>query len=101
MKYKLDKEEKEILDAFERVLLRDGAHKISVMSISREAGVAKTLIYKYFDGLSGLIKTWINERHGWPDLTDLYADDLAPAFADNDNWLISPDRRSEAESGKI
>jgi AcrR family transcriptional regulator len=78
-----EKTEAKILDAFERVLLRDGAHNVSVMSVSREADVAKTLIYKYFDGLSGLIKTWINERHGWPDLTDLYADDLAPAFADN------------------
>ena len=78
-----EKTEAKILDAFERVLLRDGAHNVSVMSVAREAEVAKTLIYKYFDGLSGLIKTWINERHGWPDLTDLYTDDPAPAFADN------------------
>ena len=44
-----EKTEEEILNALERVLLRDGAHNISVMSISREAQVAKTLIYKYFD----------------------------------------------------
>jgi AcrR family transcriptional regulator len=75
--------EAKILDAFERTLLRDGANNISVMSVSREAGVAKTLIYKYYGGLVGLIKTWIDERHGWPDLSDLYGEDQGPAFDDN------------------
>jgi AcrR family transcriptional regulator len=77
------KTEAKILDAFERVLLRDGAHNISVMSVSREAKVAKTLIYKYFGGLVGLIKTWLNQRERWPDLRELYADDQAPAFNEN------------------
>jgi AcrR family transcriptional regulator len=65
------------------VLLRDGAHKVSVMSVSREADVAKTLIYKYFDGLVGLIKTWLDRRQQWPDLRDLYAEEPTAGYADN------------------
>jgi len=75
--------EEKILDGFERVLLRDGAHRLSVVSISREAGVAKTLIYKYFGGLVGLIKTWLVERRRWPDLKDLYTNVQVPAYNDN------------------
>ena len=77
-----ERTEEKILDAFERVLLRDGAHNISVLSISREAGVAKTLIYKYFDGLVGLIKAWFVRRKRWPELKELNPDQ-APAFRDN------------------
>ena len=75
--------EEKILDAFERVMLRDGAHRISVLSISREAGVAKTLIYRYFDGLVGLIKEWFVRRRRWPELHELYADEQAQAFSEN------------------
>ncbi len=78
-----EKTEEAILDAFERVLLRDGAHKISVMSISREGDVAKTLIYKYFDGLVGLIKTWVERRKIWPDLTEIFAADDIVNYNDN------------------
>ena len=78
-----EKTEEEILDAFERVLLREGAHNVSVMSISREAQVAKTLIYKYFGGLVGLIGIWAIRREVWPNLVELFSDTSPADFADN------------------
>ena len=56
------KTETALLDAFEAVLIRDGASDVTVQAIADEAGVAKTLIYKYFDGIEGLIKTWAEQR---------------------------------------
>jgi hypothetical protein len=51
-----------IIDAFERVLLRDGASKIAINEIAREAGVSKPMIYDYFGGLGGVLIAW-NKKH--------------------------------------
>jgi hypothetical protein len=47
-----------IIAAFEKVLLRDGAAKIAINAIAREAKVAKPMIYDYFGGLGGLLIAW-------------------------------------------
>jgi len=61
-----------LIDAFETVLIRDGAGNVTVQAIAKEAGVAKTLIYKYFDGIEGLIKTWAGEREIFLPLNELF-----------------------------
>ena len=43
-----------IIDAFERVLLRDGVAGVGINAIVAEAGVGKGLIYHHLDGLEGL-----------------------------------------------
>jgi len=66
--------EQSILDAFETVLSREGAAGVTVQAIANEAGVAKTLIYKYFHGLEGLIKAWANQREIFLPLEELFPD---------------------------
>ena len=63
-----------ILDAFETVLIRDGAGCVTMQAIAAEAGAAKTLIYKYFDGMEGLIKAWANQREIFVPLEELFPD---------------------------
>ncbi len=63
---KRQKSEEVILDAFERTLIRDGLHKIGVNAVMREAGLAKPLLYDYFDDLNGLAKAWVARRGIWP-----------------------------------
>ncbi len=53
-----------IIAAFERVLLRDGASKLAINEIAREAGVSKPMIYDYFGGLGGVLIAW-NKKHAF------------------------------------
>lgn len=71
--------ETSILDAFETVLVRDGASAVTVQAVAAEAGVAKTLIYKYFDGMAGLIKEWADQREIFLPLEELFPDPAAAA----------------------
>ena len=55
-----------ILDAFERVLARDGMRRLTVNAVVEEAGVGKPLLYRYFGGLNGLVAAWGERRRFWP-----------------------------------
>lgn len=71
--------ESALLSAFESVLLRDGAASVTVQAVATEAGVAKTLIYKYFEGMEGLIKAWARQREIFLPLEELFPDPGAAA----------------------
>ena len=63
-----------LLNAFETVLIREGAGGVTVQAIAKEAGAAKTLIYKYFKGIEGLIKAWAQQREIFLPLEELFPD---------------------------
>lgn len=68
-----------LLDAFEAVLIRDGAAEVTVHAVAAEAQVAKTLIYRYFDGIGGLINVWASRRNVFVPLAELFPDPVASA----------------------
>lgn len=68
-----------IMDAFETVLLRAGAAGVTVQAVAQEAGVAKSLIYKYFEGMDGLIKAWAKQREIFLPIKELFPDPEAAA----------------------
>lgn len=45
-----------IVEAAQRLLLRDGWAALNVQSLAAEAGVDRKLIYRYFDGVDGVIE---------------------------------------------
>ncbi len=55
-----------ILDAVERLAVRDGFESCGVNAIAQEAGVDKVLIYRYFGGVDGLLSAAIADRAAWP-----------------------------------
>lgn len=55
-----------LLDAVERLAIRDGFEACGVNAIAQEAGVDKVLIYRYFGGIDGLLSTVVAERAAWP-----------------------------------
>jgi AcrR family transcriptional regulator len=71
--------ETKLLDAFEAVLIREGAGDVTVQAVAAEAQVAKTLIYRYFDGMGGLIKAWAQQRDIFVPLGELFPDPEASA----------------------
>jgi AcrR family transcriptional regulator len=70
-----------LLEAFEIVLVREGVGNVTVQAVADEANVAKTLIYRYFDGIGGLIKAWASERDVFVPLAELFPDPQASARA--------------------
>ncbi|WP_299592258.1 TetR/AcrR family transcriptional regulator [uncultured Microbulbifer sp.] len=70
-----------LLDACERLLVRDGPDGIGVNNVVEEAGVGKELIYRYFGGLPGLVKAWLLRSANWPTALELVGGDVQ-AFAE-------------------
>jgi len=68
--------EDKLLNAAGRVLARDGFIKLGVNAVAREAGVDKVLIYRYFDGLDGLIKAYARQGDFWPNFDELMGEPM-------------------------
>ena len=66
-----------LLDACERVLLTHGPDGIGVNNVVEEAGVGKQLLYRYFDGLPGLVTAWLERSANWPTADELVGPDRA------------------------
>lgn len=56
-----------ILDAFERVITRDGVAAANPTSIMTEAGFSKPLLYDYFGNMAGLAAAWAERESIWPN----------------------------------
>jgi AcrR family transcriptional regulator len=67
-------------DACEKLLLSHGPDGIGVNNVVKEAGVGKQLLYRYFEGLPGLVTAWLERRANWPTADDLVGGDRE-AFA--------------------
>lgn len=71
-----------LLDALERVLQRDGLRNLTVNAIVDAAGVGKPLLYRYFGGLSGLVRAYGERRGPWTGIQQGLGG--APPGADGD-----------------
>lgn len=60
-----------ILTAVGEVLAEEGYQAIGVNRIAKQAGVAKTLIYRYFGGLEGLIQAYGETDSFWPSVDEI------------------------------
>jgi len=69
--------EQKLVAALETVILRDGFEKLGINRIADEAGVGKDLIYRYFDGLPGLVNHWVSESANWPSAAELIGSESA------------------------
>ena len=72
---KREETKQKLVEALEEVVLRDGFEKLGINRIADEAGVGKDLIYRYFDGLPGLVNHWVNESANWPSAEELIGSD--------------------------
>jgi AcrR family transcriptional regulator len=57
--------ERAILKALEDQLCETGMAGVGINVVARRAGVSKELIYRYFDGLPGLMLAWMQEQDFW------------------------------------
>lgn len=68
--------EKKLIAAAGRVLARDGFKALGVNAVAREAGVDKVLIYRYFNGLPGLMRGYAKLGDFWPSVDELLGEPI-------------------------
>lgn len=57
--------ERQILQALEAQILETGMGGVGINAVAKRAGVSKELIYRYFDGMHGLLLAWMQEQDFW------------------------------------
>lgn len=67
--------EHRILKALESLLLNDGFPAVGINAIARQAGCDKVLIYRYFDGLDGLLQRFADDNDLWWTLDEIFHSD--------------------------
>lgn len=65
-----------LIQAVGKVLAEVGFQRLGVNMVAREAGVDKKLIYRYFNGLNGLVAAYGETVEFWPPAEELLGDDL-------------------------
>ncbi len=85
-----DKEETKarILAAVGKVLAESGFKQLGVNAIAREAGVDKVLIYRYFENLASLLRTFGKEGDYWLTVEELIRDESTAESESLDQWMI-------------
>ncbi|WP_322786558.1 TetR/AcrR family transcriptional regulator [Advenella kashmirensis] len=57
--------ERKLLNALEEQINATGMVGVGVNAVAKRAGVSKELIYRYFDGMPGLLLAWMQEQDFW------------------------------------
>ena len=57
--------EAKIFQALEDTILEQGMKGLGINAVGKRAGVSTELIYRYFDGLPGLLLTWMQQQDFW------------------------------------
>jgi AcrR family transcriptional regulator len=85
-----DKEETKarILSAVAKLLAESGFKQLGVNAIAREAGVDKVLIYRYFENLPSLLKTFGKEGKYWITVEELIGDETAVDAKLLSDWIV-------------
>jgi len=63
--------EQNILQALEHLLLERGFPAVGINSVARQAGCDKVLIYRYFDGLDGLLLAFAETTDLWWNIDEI------------------------------
>jgi len=84
-----DKEETKakILATVGKLLAESGFRQLGVNAIAREAGVDKVLIYRYFENLPTLLKTFGREGNYWLTVEELVGDESSIQAESLDEWM--------------
>jgi AcrR family transcriptional regulator len=69
--------EKALIAAFDALLQEEGAHRVSVNSVIKRAGVGKSLLYDYFGDLNGLAAAWARSTDFLPRDEEIRGTDAA------------------------
>lgn len=69
--------ERQILDALEAQIRDGGMASAGINAVAKRAGCSKELIYRYFDGMPGLLLAWMREQDFWTSQRGMQLDEEA------------------------
>ncbi|MEH0021487.1 MAG: TetR/AcrR family transcriptional regulator [Desulfobacter sp.] len=75
MNTKREETKARLVNAVGKLLARDGFKGLGVNKVAREAGVDKVLVYRYFNGLPGLVAAYSRTVDFWPGVEELMGPD--------------------------
>ena len=73
----VEKTKEKILDSLGALLAEEGFAALGVNALARRAGVDKVLIYRYFGGMSKLLRSYALSADFWPSISQLLGAGLA------------------------
>ena len=90
--------EQRLIAAVGVLLAREGFEALGINAVARRAGVDKVLIYRYFDGMPGLLRAFGRSEAFWPSVDEVIGEGssdlrkLPPA----DRWATGLSRYARA-----
>ena len=73
----VEKTKAKILDSLSALLAEEGFGALGINAVARRAGVDKVLIYRYFGGMSELLRTYASSADFWPSISQLSGESLS------------------------
>lgn len=77
-----------LIDAVGTIILRDGFNAVGINSVAKEADLDKVLIYRYFDGLDGLLREFAKRKDFYINISDFILDEIKNAREEDLQDLI-------------
>jgi AcrR family transcriptional regulator len=90
--------EGDLLEAVGTLLTRDGFASLGVNAVAREAGVDKVLIYRYFNGMPGLLRAFAESDVFWPSIEEIIGEGSSDlrTMATSERWATGLVRYARA-----
>jgi AcrR family transcriptional regulator len=76
------------IDTVSKIIVRDGFKAIGINTISKEAGLDKVLIYRYFDGLDGLLHAFAKQKDFYINISEEIYKRIENASKDDVKQLV-------------
>lgn len=90
--------EDNLIAAVETLIAREGMNALGINAIAREAGVNKSLIYRYFDNLKGLLHAFAASQNFWPNLGETLGPNPESLFQKTQPEILSSILRNHCEA---
>lgn len=71
-----EQSKQKLIDAVSQIIIRDGFKGIGINAIAKEAGLDKVLIYRYFDGLDGLLREFAKQKDFYINISRFIQDGI-------------------------
>lgn len=78
-----EESKQKLIDAVGQIILKEGFKGIGINAIAKQAGLDKVLIYRYFDGLDGLLRAFARQKDFYINISETLKDEVEHASKNN------------------
>jgi len=78
-----------LIDAVGQIIVKEGFKGIGINSIAKQAGLDKVLIYRYFDGLDGLLRAFARQKDFYINISETLLHEIENANKEDIQSLIT------------